>query len=147
MRSIIFIQSVLITICFYFVLQLFFGSYGLGAIRDQDKYLEILVAHIEALQDTQEQLKEDLVALQIDSQRIEEEARRIGYYAPSDVVIRRVPHEPVESGNDFGSYLYSPTDIRGDSRALFRWLAIIFGLLYLIVFSLIDTARNTRSKD
>lgn len=147
MKGIVFFYAIIAAICFYFTLQLLFGAYGVTTIAQTRQYAETLTIHIGELHNIQERLKEDVVALQIDPQRIEEEARRIGYYDPRDIVIRHADRMPIEQGNDFGRHLYSPSDIRGDSRALFRWLSFSFGLLCLIFFSLLDGAHDNRDDE
>lgn len=145
MKGVIFGHAIISAVCFYFILQLLFGAYGVTVINQTREYMETLEAHIDELQAIQEAVKEDVIALQIDPRRIEEEARRIGYYDPRDIVIRRPDSAPAEEGNNFGNYLYSPTETRGDSRALFRWLSFSFGLLCLICFSLLGGASADRS--
>lgn len=143
MKGSIFINTVLAAFCFYLLLQLLFGFHGVHTMRQTRQYLTELEAHIDELEAIQQRLKEDVVALQVDPRRLEEEARRIGYYDPRDIVVRRSDgREEGESG--FGRYLYSPVQIRGDLRALFRWLSLVFALLCVIFFSLLDSARERR---
>lgn len=139
MRGVVFASAIVAAFCFYVTLQLLFGAYGVYPSRDTRRYIRALEQHVEELQRIQERLKADVVALQINERRIEEEAQRIGYYDARDIVIRRTATTTaVADDNTFGHYLAPSTQADGDSRTLFRWMALTVGLLCLIFFALMD---------
>jgi len=144
-RGVIFFNAFLSACIFYLLLQLFFGSQGIYSLQQNKGYARDLEAHIVALEEIQERLKEDVIALQVSEERLREEAHRIGYYDRNDIVIRREGDQSFADENDFGRYLYSPVDTRGDSRALFRWLALTFGLVALIVLGLFESRAHRES--
>jgi cell division protein FtsB len=123
----------LTAITVYLSLQLVFGSYGVIAHSVVSEYLDRSEEALEVAVQRRNDLQREIASLTADRETIRVEARRIGFVAPDETLVRVAGRDRHTAFRYALGSLPADVPIPRDNRPLFRSIALAAALIVLIV--------------